>query len=151
MESVPSARDLAYKAFFQPIMDRLREDHAFTKRTRAQPKHFSEYASGVSGIEYGVVFGHDGLFRAELYIDRPVASWNKQVFDRLVDQKIEIERAFGSPLDWQRLDHRQACRIRTFRLGTIEDSSEQLDELQAWAIANLLRLKEVFGPRLLEV
>ena len=49
--------------------------------------------------------------RAELYIDDPVATDNKALFDFLHAQRAAVEAAFGGPLTWQRLDDKRACRI----------------------------------------
>ena len=44
----------------------------------------------------------------ELYIDDGVAEHNKEYFDKLLEHKEEIERRFGHPINWERLDNRQA-------------------------------------------
>ena len=49
--------------------------------------------------------------RAELYIDDPVATDNKALFDFLHAQRAAVEAEFGGPLAWQRLDDKRACRI----------------------------------------
>lgn len=53
---------------------------------------------------------HDGS--AELYIDRKDKGLNKAIFDELHAKKAEIESAFGGELSWERMDSKQACRIR---------------------------------------
>ncbi len=84
-------------------------------------------------------------------LDLPSAEENKRLFDALVQSKEQIELAFGEPLDWERLDDRQACRIAIYRLGSIEDSAPALEEIRAWSIDHLLRFKQVLGPRLTEL
>ena len=37
---------------------------------------------------------------------------NKDIFDQLYQKKDEIERDFGSSLEWQSLEGKRACRIR---------------------------------------
>ena len=49
--------------------------------------------------------------KAALYIDSPEVVNNKSLFDSLHRQKDLIERDFGGPLLWQRLDDKRACRI----------------------------------------
>ena len=52
----------------------------------------------MSGLTWNYVIGmHDG--RVELYIDRVNAEENKAIFDRLVQDREKIEKAFGEPLD----------------------------------------------------
>jgi hypothetical protein len=72
-------------------------------------------SSGVRGLglKYAVIQGYGFV---ELYIDRGDADENKMIFDRLLDRRAEIERAFGDSLTWSRLDAKRACRI-THRLS----------------------------------
>ena len=148
-ESVPSSKSLAYKAFFQTVIDRLREDHAFTRAEKAQAQGWYAFTSGMNGISYALAFGMGGTLRAEVYIDREDGTWNEWLFNALAERKAEIEQAFGSPLQWQVLEGKRACRIYTGRAATISDPLESLGEMQGWAIESLLRLKSVFGPRCL--
>jgi len=50
-------------------------------------------------------------------------------------------------LTWERLDHRRASRIASYRKGSI-DEPETWGEIKAWAVDRLLKLKMVFGPRI---
>jgi hypothetical protein len=61
------------------------------------------------GLNY-VVLQHEG--RVEFYISRGPAEESKAVFDALSAEKEPIERAFGEPLGWERLDEKGACRIK---------------------------------------
>ena len=69
--------------------------------------------AGRRGLAFNyVVRQHDA--NVELYIDRGDESdaENKRIFDDLAKSKKEIESAFGSILEWQRLDGKRACRIK---------------------------------------
>jgi hypothetical protein len=63
------------------------------------------------GLNYVVLQDECG---AELYIDRGKNSdsENKAIYDQLAAHREEIEKAFGGPLSWERLDAKRACRIR---------------------------------------
>jgi hypothetical protein len=37
---------------------------------------------------------------------------NKRIFDKLLEKKQEIEKAFGAALSWERLDENKASRVR---------------------------------------
>ncbi len=61
---------------------------------------------------------------------------------------MELERLFGEPLSWERLDDKRACRIAVYRDGHIQQPLDELAEIRAWLVGRLLALKEVFGPRI---
>ncbi len=59
-----------------------------------------------------------------------------------------IERQVGEPLEWDRMNDRQACRIAAYRSGSIDDDPMTLEEVKEWAISRLLSFKKAFGPKL---
>lgn len=85
--------------------------------------------------------------RTEVYIDSGDADENKEFFDHLQNQRESIETEFGQPLEWERLDDKRASRVAIYRDGSIENSSDELQDIHAWGIQNLLQFKKVFGPK----
>ena len=137
-----------YRRFYQPLLDELRDRHHFTNARAAQPQCWYAFSSGKTGFKYSANFTGDDTVRAEVYIDSEDRDLPKLRFDALFKQKEEIEREFGEPLEWQRLDDKRACRICIHRSGSVGDSDERLAEIRAWLIQRLLKLKQVFGPRI---
>lgn len=77
---------------------------------------------------------------------------NKVLFDKLHKRRAEIEAAIGCRLEWERLDNRKGSSIVARRKGaTIDDPTESLDELRAWAVTMLIRFAEVFRPMIREL
>jgi hypothetical protein len=143
-----SPRGEAYRRYFQILIDKLREQYRFTGARVAQPLSWYLFSSGVYGVNYGTGFAQGGRVRVEIYIDQGDAETNKAPFDALLTQKVDIEREFREPLEWERLDDRRASRIATYREGNIIQSEEKLAEIRGWAIERLLQLKRVLSPRL---
>jgi len=141
-------RAKAYQAFFQALLDELREHHKFTGATAAQPQSWYGFASGHWGVSYGVSFAQGGKVRVDLYIDRGERDFNKALFDQLHHDAEPIREALRESLEWERLDHRRASRIAVYRPGSIDAAPEVLDEIRDWAVKWLLKFKETFGPRL---
>jgi hypothetical protein len=78
------------------------------------PGHYGWLGTGAgkSGLSYNYsTRQHDS--QVELYIDRGEGSdeANKRIFDRLLQSKDQIDKAFGHELNWERLDDRRASRI----------------------------------------
>jgi hypothetical protein len=141
-------RQEAYRRFWQPLMDELRE-RRFTNAKVAQPQSWYAFASGISGAQYCVAFYGRTNLRAEIYIDVGDRDRNKAAFDFLAEKSAELEREFGEPLQWERLDAKKASRIFVALAETrIEDAEERGDEMRAWLVERLLRLKRTFGPLL---
>lgn len=146
-----SERSEAYRAFFQDLIDRLREQHRFTNARVGQPQSWHFFSSGIAGVRLGASYAQGGRVRAEIYLDTLSIDENKRLFDALQTQRAEIEEAFGAPLTWERLDTGKASRIAVYRPGTIDDGPESLQGHQDWHVANLLKLKQVLLPPLEEL
>ena len=72
---------------------------------------------------------------------------NHELFDHLRGLKSEIEANFGSTLDWQE----RGATVRaatTIRPGNIFATQRELEEYGEWHIENLLKLNEVFTPKI---
>ncbi len=146
--SAPSAKGQAYQAFFQQLIDELRETHHFTAARIAQPQSWCTFASGTSDIVYATCFAQGSRARVEVYIDSRDATENKRLFDWLQERRAAIESELGEPLSWERLDDKRASRIAVYRPGSIEAGEEDLAAIRAWMIERVLRMKQVFGPHL---
>jgi hypothetical protein len=130
--------------FFQGLIDELNVRH-FTRARKAQPQNWYTFTSENSNVfTYAVSFAQHRRVRTEIYIDSGDTEKNKRLFDALVTQKQAVESAMGSELTWERLDEKRASRIALYRAGSIESPTEELQDIQLWAIASLERLKSVF-------
>lgn len=81
----------------------------------------------------------DGCVGVELYI-----SDNKSLFDRLYEQKDEIEEKLGLIPDWQRLDGKKAARILYRMPGLNFDDHSNYDSLMNEMIDKAVLFSNVF-------
>jgi hypothetical protein len=88
--------------------------------------------------------------RIELYIDFATAAENKAVFDALHAQREGIERAYGGPLFWQRLDDKRASRISVSVAGGWADESTWPAATEQ-AVAAMQRLYAALAPAVREL
>ena len=157
-EAVRSARDTKasdknrrYQAFFQELMDALRE-RGFSNARKAQLQSWYYFSAGhAQRVQYGATFAQVKRARIEVYIDNTDKNWNKTLFDRLTERKESIESDLSEILEWDRLDEKRASRIAVVRQGSIDDDPETLKEIESWMIVKLLDFKRAFGPRLDEL
>jgi len=141
-----SAKGEAYRNYFQSLIDELREKYQFTNAKIGQPQNWYAFSSGVSNIPFAAVFAQGGKARTELYIDVGDGEKNKALFDWLYEQRDEIHYKLGKKLEWERLDDKRASRIAVYRDGSIQSSEEELIDIKAWHIENLLRFKKILSP-----
>lgn len=140
------------RAFFQTLIDALREEHTFTQARVGQPQNWYRFATGFTGVSYGASFAWQDRARVELYIGKTGnQSGNKRLFDQLEQRKEPIETALGHSLVWDRKDEYLSCIISVEREGRIGDDDETLEQIREWMIGRLLAFKDAFGPHLDEL
>jgi hypothetical protein len=141
-----SAKGERYRNYFQALIDELREKYHFTNARIAQPQNWYSFSSGTSGITFGAVFVQGNKARTELYIDFGDGEENKALFDFLFNQREEIHNQIGKELEWERLDDKRASRIAVYKDGAIQSKEEELAQIKAWHIENLINFKKILTP-----
>ena len=107
-------------------------------------------SSGIRGLNFNyIVFQIESA--VELYIDRGKGAEeeNKRVFDQLHSSREIIEKDFGAPLTWERLEGKRACRIRFTRDGGgYRSPEEDWGKIQDSTINDMQRLERSLRPHL---
>ncbi len=98
-------------------------------------------------LSVGFSFARKSRFRIDIYLNERERSHNKQIFERLYEQKAEIEREFGAKLSWEKLEDKHVSRIACYRENSSIDNTEDLDKIQAWAIETLPKFFVVLYDR----
>lgn len=103
-------------------------------------------SAGRSGLVYNYVVRQKSC-SVELYIDRGEEGSNKAIYDQLVADQAMIEAAYGSPLKWERLDGKRACRISAqLSVGGLVDE-ERWPEIQENLVDTMIRFEAAIrGP-----
>ncbi len=112
---------------------------------KPQFQSWMSYAIGRAGFNLGAVMSvQKQRIRAELYITGDRA---KAFFGLLENQKAEIEKQLGYPLEWQELPEAEACRIACY-LNDV-DPADQADwpRQHEWLAKRLNEMHVVFAPR----
>jgi hypothetical protein len=104
--------------------------------------------SGKRGVGFNyAILKHEGA--VELYIDRgkEAGDESKIIFDSLAASKDAIEKEFGGPLEWQRLEGKRACRIKKIiPLGGYRDDESKWPSIQDAMIDAMICLERAFKP-----
>ena len=104
--------------------------------------------SGVRGLGLNFTIAQESC-TAQIYIDRGDTSQNKSIFDQFIGKKDSIEQRFGGALSWERLDGKQACRIKhVVDLGGYRSPESQWPAIQAAMVDAMTRLETALKPSL---
>jgi predicted transcriptional regulator len=141
-----------YQLFFADLLRRLKELRpSLTRATKTYPQNWWNFGAGLTGFYLGWVFTKDGHLRTELYIDTGHKEENKKIFDKLYEEKDEIEANVGKPLVWDRLNQKNASRIFTSIPASITDSPEKLETAKQWALDTMMQFADAFQTRIREL
>ena len=138
------------KRFWQGFLSRASTKTSLHAHISPGEYHWLGASSGMRGLNFNYVIRQDEG-TAELYIDRGAedVEASKRIFDRLLGNKGDIERAFGGELSWQRLDAKRSCRVaHTFVVGVWRSDESKWPEVQDAMIDGMVRLERALRPQI---
>ena len=100
------------KKYWEGVVALSKETSGRHANTKPGSYHWIGAGSGIGGLGLNLVVTQQAA-NAELYIDRGEHDENKSIFDQLYANRAQIEAAVPFVLEWERLDNRRACRIKT--------------------------------------
>ena len=135
------------QAFWAKTLEKLRT-RGVSRFNNISPSrdHWLASATGVSDCGYHLIFSKNEA-RVELYLSRTRATENKWIYDKLEQEKKEIENRFGAELQWQRLDDKKACRI-CYRRPFNGFDDDNWPEMTDWLCEHIVKLEEAFSEPL---
>ena len=151
--SADSPTAQAYRGFWSQLLPRLHEaDRARPKWSRVSTPAKGNWMSFGSArselLRYNPCFctiPRRGC-RVEAYLDSTRID-PTEVFDWLLDQREDVDRAVDQPVEWDRLDGKRACRISVYFPEEVRISDEdRWSELVDWMVPTLCDLKDAVDP-----
>ena len=100
------------KKYWEGVVALSKETLGRHANTKPGSYHWIGAGSGIGGLGLNLVVTQQAA-NAELYVDRGEHDENKSIFDQLYANRAQIEAAVTFVLEWERLDNRRACRIKT--------------------------------------
>lgn len=84
----------------------------------------------------------------ELYIDRgkEAGDENIKVFDTLFGYKDEVEKTFGEPIEWLKMEGKRACRITKKLKGGYRDPEDEWAEIHKRIVDSMIRFHKAINP-----
>ncbi|CAA0107919.1 Endonuclease NucS [Halioglobus japonicus] len=111
--------------------------------------HWIGAGSGVRGVGFNFVITKN-YARTELYIDRGDKDENEFIFEQLFALKEKLEASFGGALEWERLETKRACRIKSETTGNVFDR-EQWEQIIAFMVDSMCRLEKAIKVPLSDI
>ena len=107
---------------------------------KASTDHWYDVAVGTSEAHVVInLINKNNHIVVEFYINS-----NKTLFDRLFEQKDEIEQQLGFPVVWDRLDNKKASRIKYTIDGLNFDDHSNYEALMNASIDAAVKMRDVF-------
>lgn len=143
--SQQAGKALLYQAFWARFLERVKGQRPGWTNSNKPPSGnwFTMPCPFKGGPFYTVSFVQGGKLRNELYIDYGDQEANDRLFDQLAEQKDLIESDYGSPLAWEELPGRRACRVADYSDGDVT-SHDQFDTYIGWFIDSGDRFRKAF-------
>ena len=162
-DGAQSEEDQRYEDFFQPLIAELVRT-GFAAGARQHFDRTGRFFTPAIGESIGCAVSLEGQNDAwvTFHIRTDDVERTNRIFDELHATREEIEAELaelvgdreqaegGAPppeLDWRRHDSYAFSSISIRRDGAIHDPPEELEEIRAWMLDRLPRLKAVFAPR----
>ncbi|MBV6452084.1 MAG: hypothetical protein MHPDNHAH_02835 [Anaerolineales bacterium] len=143
----PAKSDNGRLEFWKQLIDKHKRLGTFFSNISPTKESWIQTSSGKSGIYYAQIIMMSS-WRVELFIGTPTQEVNKRFFDELFESREEIESAFGKPLDWQRLEARQGCRICYSVEGKGLKDKTEWNEIQDQMISEVYALRNALQDRI---
>jgi hypothetical protein len=141
-------RYIIRKKFWSQLLDYAKQKTKL--HASISPSHYSWIAAsaGRQGLSFNYVVRKNET-KVELYIDRGKEQneENKAIFEELFSHKEEVEKVFGEPLDWDRLEGRRACIIRKrITDGGYRDDEEKWPQIHEAMVDAMIRFEKSLKP-----
>lgn len=142
-----SERQKLYLDFWTRFAERLKSLHPDWIETRGTPasQNWFDMNADVASGHYSAAFMREPRIKYELYIDSASTERNRQLFDRLLGRRPQIEARCGRELEWRPPDakHRHAAVVLA-GTGRITDL-EHHEEIMSWFIEAGERLRSAIS------
>ena len=133
--------------FWEKLLTRAKDRTSLHANVSPSKDNWLNAGAGTSGVAYGYTIRMEKGC-VELFIDRGPQKKEETdaFFAKLQANSSEIEQAFGQALEWDRVEGRRICRIKSHSvLGGLRDE-EQWPEIQDDMIERMIRLENALRP-----
>ena len=132
---------LAFWSMFNDIVELRGKPFNIRKPTI---RHWYNVSIGKTGASISInLVNKESSVVLELYIDD-----NKQLFDMLYEERNNIESELGFKMEWQRLNHKKASRIKYAIPGLDFSNHSNYEMLMNQIVDNVIIMRKVFAAHI---
>lgn len=133
------------RSTWESIHEAIRRSRPPFNLQKASGQHWSSITVGRTGFHIAMLLNtRKPSIGIEMYM---TVAWKDRAFQSLRAKETEIEREVGSKLDWMPLPEKKAARILLENEINPRDP-EKRTEVTEWFATNLLKMYDVFKPRI---
>ena len=146
-DSTANARRMLRQAFWTECLEAMNASEVGIYQNVSPSKnHWLNGGSGISGCSYTMIFSK---YEARVQFDlmRSKIKDNKNLFDLLEVDRIQIEKDFGAPLIWKRLNEKKMSYI-LYSKPFDGYNREAWPEIISWHIEHIKRLERAISPHI---
>lgn len=128
--------------FWELLLPKVNAKTSLFAHVSSSKDNWISAGSGVGGV--GFVFSIARNYaRTEVYMARSNTDENKFVFDKLLQQKDEIEKQTGA-LEWDKLENKKSCRIKHELRNVSLYEKEDWDKMIDFLVTSMVKMEMAF-------
>lgn len=136
-----TGKQLLYQNFWSQWIETMQTAGVqWTRGTRTTIASWYPISAGVSGATYSTGFTRRGLL-SELYFEDPDPALNSARFEHLLARRVDFERAYGGPIEWDPMEGRKASRVGEYLSGADITAETEWHSYLAWFLDRQQRLR----------
>ena len=136
-------RHIVREKFWAQFIEAMNQKNNLCQNINPGTDAWISIAMGMAGVSLNLVVTGNYV-RSEIYINRGDIKKNKEIFDYFEKSKKEIEKNFGGPLVWERMEDRVTSRIK-HQLDNVDIFNEEdWSKMNAFLIDSAMRMHKVF-------
>lgn len=137
--------------FWQQLIPKMKGKSKYFQNTSPVKDHWiSSGGTGISAVQFVFVITRD-YAAVELSILKPDTQANKRVFDEIYLYKEEVEKIYGKPLEWERLNDKKMCRVTYRKQGVNIFEKEDWPAMQDFLVEDMIKFEKALTEPLQKV
>lgn len=147
VRAADTGRKAIYAQFWAGFLPRLHDAEPRWRGTRApQRDNWMQFRSAAPAVKY-IARVRPSTLTAQAYIDTGDDTTTSELYDRLHEQRHDIQAVFGGELLWNRLDGRRASVINTNYPDDVNvEDRDTWPALWEWLVPTMGRLANAIDP-----